>query len=194
MCTTGMIEDRPQRPSDGTAAPVDGERRQLLCGECAARGRTCCQGHDIFVTRGDCRRIMAITGSRSLFEYRGCSHLDYGDQSDDPLWFRYVFRPDGSRRVLKRQANGDCILLTATGCRLPLASRPLVCRLFPHLYSAAGITGGWDPECLAARTMDASVIEKEIAGTARNEAIVWHMRLYDEIVWEKFNNADWINL
>ena len=34
-----------------------------------------------------------------------------GDQDDDPTWQRHVFRADGSRRILKRRANGDCTFL-----------------------------------------------------------------------------------
>lgn len=194
METITAINEQPLQKSSGigTGTPDDDQGR--LCNECASRGRTCCQDHDIFVTGGDCRRILVRTGRQALFEYRSCSNADYGDQSEDPLWQHYVFRPDGSRRVLKRKTNGDCILLTPTGCSLPLTSRPLVCRLFPHVYTARGIDGRWDQECLAAQTTAALVVERQIAGTSLPEARRWHQLLYDEITWEKLNHAYWINL
>ena len=154
------------------------------CLSCARKGRTCCQGHDIYVTLGDCRRIGYFNGAVDFFEFRGCCHAGYADQGDDPLWQQHVFRKDGSRRVLKNLADGNCIFLGPGGCDLPLAVRPLVCRLYPHLYSAGRIIGRWDDECPAASTQDRSLMEKGIAGVKQHEAEQWHRMLYTEILWE----------
>ena len=174
-----------------SASVVD---QSQVCRECARVGRTCCQQHDIYVTWGDCRRIFIHTRLKAFYEYRACSDLAYADQSDDPIWQQHVFRPDGSRRVLKRQPNGDCLFLTATGCHLPLTARPLICRLFPHVYSAAGIFGSWDLECPAARATAKAAIESTIAGVAQGEAARWHQLLYDEVVWEGLIDESWLNL
>jgi Fe-S-cluster containining protein len=177
----------------GTALASEADQSRL-CRECARVGRTCCQEHDIYVTWGDCRRIGSHTRRRDFYEYRPCSDLAYADQGEDPLWQQHVFRPDGSRRVIKRQANGDCLFLSPQGCQLPLTVRPLICRLFPHVYSAAGIFDGWDEECPAARVIARAALERSIAGVARGEAARWHQLLYDEVVWEGLIDESWINL
>jgi Fe-S-cluster containining protein len=177
----------------GTALDFEADQSRL-CRECARVGRTCCQGHDIYVTWGDCHRIFIHTRLRDFFEYRACSDLAYADQGEDPLWQQHVFRPDGSRRVLKRQANGDCHFLSSQGCQLPLTVRPLICRLFPHVYSAAGIYDSWDEGCPAARVIAKAALESSIAGMARGEAARWHQLLYDEVIWEGLIDESWINL
>lgn len=175
------MPDRFNHTIAGEAAEKDSSP---ICLACARQGHTCCQGHDIYVTLGDCRRIGYFSGTVDFFEYRGCCHADYADQEDDPLWRQHVFRGDGSRRVLKRLPDGNCIFLDSSGCCLPLAVRPLVCRLYPHLYSAGKIYGVWDDACPAARTQDRSVMEKGIAGVQRRQAEEWHRMLYTEILWE----------
>ena len=165
-----------------------------LCQTCARNGRSCCQGHDIYVTWGDCRRILSHTRQSDFFEYRACGDAAYADQDDDPVWRQHVFRPDGTRRVLRQRENGDCIFLADTGCQLPLAVRPLICRLFPHVYSAIGLAHRWDMECLAARIDPAAVVAAGIAGVGDAEAVCWHRMLYDEIMWEGLVDEDWADL
>jgi uncharacterized protein len=165
-----------------------------VCRDCATSGKTCCQEHDIYVTWGDCRRIYETTKQKDFYEYRGCSNADYADQDDDPLWQQWVFRPDGTRRVLKRRANGDCLFLTPSGCSLALTARPLVCRLYPHTYSAVGLDNCWDRECPAVRSSTAAVIESSIAGVARRDAAQWHQLLYHEVLWERSGDDNWINV
>jgi Fe-S-cluster containining protein len=154
------------------------------CLACARQGHTCCQGHDIYVTRGDCERIRNANGAADFFEYRNCSVAAYAEQDDDPLWRQYVFRRDGSRRVLKSLADGNCLFLGPAGCSLALSARPLVCRLYPHLYSADGIAGVWDSECPATRTQVGAQLEQGIAGVQWSQAVQWHRMLYAEILWE----------
>jgi len=188
----------PQGDIPGTGAclqaPVPNRDLGHYCLACASQGHTCCQGHDIYVTRGDCERIDRYSRVVDFFEYRGCSHADYADQDDDPVWRQYVFRRDGSRRVLKRLADGNCLFLDFAGCCLPLTARPLVCRLYPHLYSANGIAGVWDGECPAAKTQAGAMLEKGIAGVQWQEAVQWHRMLYTEILWEANTNENRFDL
>jgi len=119
---------------------------------------------------------------------------DYLDQDHDPLWRQYVFHNDATRRVLKQKSNGDCLFLTLAGCCLPMEVRPLVCRLFPHLYTAEGISGLWDPQCEAARSKPVDMLYGGIAGIASSAAESWHQMLYQEIEWEISQDEDWIDL
>ena len=172
------------------AEPAASRDLGACCLACANQGHTCCQGHDIYVTHGDCERIRSANGATDFFEFRGCSLAAYAEQDDDPLWRQYVFRSDGSRRVLKRLANGNCLFLGPAGCSLALSARPLVCRLYPHLYSAEGIAGAWDNECLAARTRTGAQIEQGIAGVQWPQALQWHRMLYAEIQWEAHSDEN----
>jgi Fe-S-cluster containining protein len=190
------LNPRGDNPGTGACfqAPVPSKDLGHYCLACASQGHTCCQGRDIYVTHGDCARIGRHSRVADFFEYRGCSHLDYADQDDDPLWQQYVFRRDGSRRVLKRLADGNCLFLGRAGCCLPLTARPLVCRLYPHLYSANGIAGVWDGECPAAKTQASPMLEKGIAGVQWQDAVQWHRMLYSEILLETNTNDNWLNL
>ncbi len=174
-----------------TLSAVENPDRGDVCIRCASQGRTCCQQHDIYVTAGDCQRIQRHGGFCDFYEYRVGVHADYADQEDDPLWHRYVFRTDGRRRVLKWLADGDCLFLGPSGCSLSLTARPLVCRLYPHLYTAEGLSGQWDGECSATRMQAMPSFEKGIAGVARQQAVQWHRMLYREIFWEAKENENW---
>ena len=158
--------------------------KPVLCQSCARNGKTCCQKTDIYVTLGDVRRIFGRTGLNDFYEYRTSSHASYDDQSDDPIW-AMVFRPDGSRRVLKRDPQGNCNFLTPSGCSLALDVRPLICRLHPHLYDARGIyreTISEDcPLCLLASGQSPA---EAIPGFDGAEAHYWHRLLYTELIWE----------
>ena len=118
-----------------------------LCARCAAQGKTCCQGREIYLTPGDVRRIAAFTGENQFVEWHQTADPSYLDQDDDPIWRQHVFRSDGSRRILRRTPNGDCLFLGPQGCRLPLAVRPLLCRLHPLTYTADNIDAEADPAC-----------------------------------------------
>ena len=188
----------PQGDNSGAGACIQEPARAKdlghYCLACASQGHTCCQGHDIYVTRGDCERIGRHSRVMDFYEYRGCSHPDYADQGEDPLWQQYVFRLDGSRRVLKRLAGGDCLFLGPAGCSLPLTARPLVCRLYPHTFSANGIAGVWDGACPAAKAETSPMLENGIAGVQWQEAVLWHRMLYTEILWEAETNEHRLDL
>lgn len=103
---------------------------------------------------------------------------------NDPVWLYYVFRPDGSRRVLKTTPEGNCTFLTENGCRLPLHIRPIVCRLHPYEYNAGGFYNAFAPGCPVdmlepGRSLSACFdMDPAVAAS-------WHKMLYDEIVLER---------
>lgn len=93
------------------------------------------------VTPGDLRRISRVVGELDFFELRPPLNPAYADHGDDPAWARAVFRPDGSRRVLRHRDHGDCGFLGATGCELPATAKPLICRIYPYEYADGLVTG-----------------------------------------------------
>jgi Fe-S-cluster containining protein len=153
---------------------------EVLCARCARHQKTCCQRAEVFITLGDVRRIRDLVGEDGFAEFRVPEDPDYADQSDDPTWAHGVFHADGTRRVLRRQANGDCTFLGPMGCVLPLEVRPLVCRLYPFDYDERGIDIGlaaWCPKSLLApgETLVGSI------GMSREDSELWHRQLYAEI-------------
>ncbi|MBB03414.1 MAG: hypothetical protein CMJ47_12255 [Planctomyces sp.] len=153
---------------------------ECLCARCARHQSTCCQFSEIYVTEGDVDRIASAVGSREFYEYATPVDPIYAQQDDDPIWREHVFREDGSRRVLKHQPDGDCTFLSATGCRLPLETRPLICRLYPFDYTADGLkdrpAGGCPVELLPP---GADLLE--VLDISRSDAQRWHRQLYDEL-------------
>jgi Fe-S-cluster containining protein len=152
-----------------------------LCGRCAQHGRTCCQGREIYITPGDLRRISAVTGELQFVEWSRTQDSSYMDQDDDPVWRQHVFASDGSRRILKRQANGDCIFLSSDGCLLALAARPLLCRLHPFTYTADHIDIEPDPDCPRHLLVSGESVFEAIH-TSMALAQQWHRQLYEEVL------------
>lgn len=153
---------------------------EFLCVRCARRRKTCCQVSEIYVTHGDARRVSEYTGRSDFYEYRAPDNPSYAEQDDDPEWQRNVFRADGSRRVLKRRPDGDCTFLGTQGCTLPLAVRPLICRLYPYDYTAEGILPELSPGCpVELLRPGQSLIDALDMRLA--DALHWHRQLYDEI-------------
>ena len=153
----------------------------ILCAICAQQGKTCCVGTDIYITPGDVRRIAAFTSRTDFYEFRPSSIPAYKDQSDDPQWDAFVFRPDGTRRVIKRDSSGGCLFLQPQGCMLPISARPLVCRLHPHIYNAQGLYPELAPDCPIHLLPAGNILDKAIAGFCNEEAVNWHHLLYEEI-------------
>ena len=89
---------------------------EFLCARCARHTKTCCQSARLYATRGDVERIATVHTAKATFSSSALRLIPaYLDQDDDPLWRDRVFHPDGTRRVLKRQPDGDCTFLGAHG-------------------------------------------------------------------------------
>jgi len=154
-----------------------------LCAECARRGGSCCQKTEIYVTLGDVARIAAFTGESDCHEWRDEDEPGYYKPDDDPVWYYGTIRPDGQRRFLKRRENGDCVMLTPEGCRLPMEVRPLVCRLHPWDYGDQGLRGVIQEYC-PTDVLPEGLTAVEVMGLSEEQALIWHAQLYTEIMQE----------
>lgn len=154
---------------------------EFLCARCAKHQKTCCQNTDIYVTLGDVRRIANASSVRHFTEYRAAANQAYDQTEEDPLWHQHVFRPDGTRRVLKQQSNGDCCFLGSQGCTLTMNVRPLICRLYPFDYTADGLkeqpAGGCPVELLQPKQQLLQVLEMN-----RDQAERHRAQLYAELL------------
>ncbi len=153
---------------------------EFLCVRCARHMKTCCQFSEIYVTKGDVQRITTHSGQTEFHEYRKPNNPVYADQDDDPIWRDHVFRADGSRRVLKKQANGDCHFLGPQGCQLPLDVRPLVCRIYPFDYTADGIKTELSKGCPTELLRPGQGLLQALDMTLE-QVIPWHKQLYEEL-------------
>jgi len=155
-----------------------------LCAQCARHQRTCCQDTDVFVTVGDLERIERHTGRSDCHEYRAATNPEYLDQDDDPVWVQHVFRPDGTRRVLRQRPDGDCMFLGGQGCVLPQNVRPLICRLYPFGFDADGLDDSPSTACpvhLLPPGRDVlAEMDMDMAAARR-----WHRQLYEELKLEE---------
>lgn len=142
--------------------------------------KTCCQTSEVHATKGDVQRITNFTGRDDFTEFRAPVNPDYADQDDDTAWQQHVFRQDGSRRVLKRQAGGDCTFLGPQGCVLPLETRPLICRLYPYDYIEQGIQDELAPGCPLELLRPGMSLLEEL-DIKLEDARRWHKQLYAEI-------------
>jgi Fe-S-cluster containining protein len=153
---------------------------EFLCVRCARHRKTCCQTSEVYATPGDVQRITEYTGKEDFTEFRAPANVLYLDQDDDPLWRDRVFREDHTRRVLKREENGDCTFLGEAGCVLPYEIRPLICRLYPYEYTEEGIADdladGCPLELLPPGQGLIEALDMNIENARR-----WHRMLYEEI-------------
>ena len=157
---------------------------EFLCVRCARHMKTCCQTAQVYLTPGDVERIAEHTGRHDFHEFRGSDKPDYADQDDDPVWRDHVFRPDGTRRVLRREPHGDCTFLGADGCRLPLEVRPLICRIYPYDYDHRGLLNELAPGCPLELLPPRQSLTVAL-GMHREDAEGWHRQLYAEILQER---------
>ena len=165
---------------DGSLPLALDDADDFLCARCARRQETCCQRTDIVTTLGDIERIAAHIGRRDFTELRPAGSPAYLDQDDDPLWLEAVFRPDGTRRVVKWQANGDCSFLGPVGCTLPADVRPLICRLYPFDYNEQGLKAELATGC-PSHLLPEGVGLSDALRMDRSVGERWHAMLYDEL-------------
>lgn len=157
---------------------------EFLCVRCARHMKTCCQTCEVYVTLGDVERISDYLDRDDFWHFQVATDPRYLEQDDDPVWRDHVIRADNSRRVLKRQPDGDCSQLGPQGCTLPLEVRPLICRLYPYLYDASGIHDDLSQGCpLELLRPGQGLIEA--LGMKLEDAHRWHKQLYEEILLEK---------
>jgi Fe-S-cluster containining protein len=154
-----------------------------LCLRCSRHMKTCCQTAEIFVTLGDVRRIEEHSGRNEFSEFRSPEHPIYRPDDSDPIWRDHAFRADGTRRVLKRQASGDCTFLGPEGCALPLEVRPLICRIYPYDYDANGMLPELARGCPVELVRPGMGLIEEL-GMNEADAERWRQQLYDEIQTE----------
>lgn len=153
---------------------------EFLCARCARHQRTCCQDTEVFVTQGDIRRIEPHADEIEFAEFRAPSDPIYDQSVEDPYWHHRVFQPDGTRRVLKQSANGNCIFLGMQGCVLPEDARPLVCRLYPFDYTFEGILPRLASGCPTELLNPSQSLLTEL-GMSEDNAKRLHAQLYQEI-------------
>lgn len=144
-------------------------------------GKTCCQQTDIYVTVNDVIRIGAFTARVDFFEFRPPGDPAYLSTGEDPPWQQYVFRLDGTRRVLKQQPSGDCFFLTEIGCSLELEVRPLICRLYPLTYTVYGVHAEPDERCPVNRYSGGMPVLVAF-GMSMQTVLRWHSDLYNEMM------------
>lgn len=59
-----------------------------------------------------------------------------------------LFPPEGGHYSLRTRADGSCVFLGSSGCRVPRRARPWYCLLFPAWVSADSFTLFLSPDCL----------------------------------------------
>jgi len=160
------------------------DEQDFLCVRCSRRRPTCCQDSEVYPTPGDVRRIAQATGREDFYEYRRPDNPIYAQENDDPFWIEHVFRSDGTRRVLKRQPQGDCTFLGEAGCVLPLETRPLICRLYPFDFTVHGLLDELAQGC-PTELLPEGVGLLEALDIRREDALRWHHQLYEELLLEK---------
>jgi Fe-S-cluster containining protein len=164
------------------------DAEEFLCMRCSRHMKTCCQTCEIYTTPRDVERIADFTGREDFYEYRAPTNPVYLDNDDDPAWRDNVFRADGTRRVLKRRAEGDCTFLGPHGCTLPMHVRPLVCRIYPYDYDEHGIkpdlAQGCPLELLRPQQGLIEALDMNLQDAQR-----WRTQLYEEIRLEKTTDA-----
>ena len=165
-----------------------------LCAKCAStRKKTCCQCREIYVTLGDVQRVARRTRTFDFFTFDECCDPAYLDDGSDPVWTKGVFKPDGRRRILKKDEIGNCVFLGTAGCRLDMETRPLICRLFPFDFNACGLF----PEPVAGEC-PVELLEpgQDLLGALqmnKAEAERWRTMLYSELTLEKTDLEYWTN-
>jgi len=160
---------------------------EILCAGCARVSKTCCQGREIYITPADTARIASFAGRNDFAEWRAPENPDYSGQSDDPVWDCHVFRKNRTRRILRRSQDGGCTFLGPAGCLLPEAVRPLVCRLHPFTYTAAGLDPEPSSDC-PGHLVPVGMSVFDALHMSTEQACLWHRMLYEEILTENDND------
>lgn len=161
------------------------------CATCALIQRTCCQRAEVAVTRRDVERIADHLGHDGFWHRaRPADPEVLIPDPDDPAWFRGTVAPDGTRRILRKEPDGSCSLLGATGCSLPEGVRPLICRLYPFAYTERGLEREVaDHHCPTAALAPPGRTMLDVLGMDASAAESWRRRLYEELGEETHTDA-----
>ncbi|WP_321417982.1 YkgJ family cysteine cluster protein [uncultured Desulfobacter sp.] len=154
----------------------------IPCIAFALAGGSCCLNRQIVLTLGDVRRISACAGHYNFFVMEKPEPW-YLDPFYDPAWLTLVLNPEGLFRVLKRNPDKSCGMLTKTGCILPFEFRPLVCQLHPYMYTETEIIG-IDETCPISKEADGFTILERL-NMPMGKAIGWQHLLYNELHTER---------
>lgn len=149
-------------------------------------GGSCCLNRQIILTNGDIERIAQFLGNRD-FVVTETPEPWYLEPSYDPDWVPLVIKPGGVLRIIKRNKDKNCEMLTDKGCRLPFDSRPLICQLHPYMHTEKDILG-IDDTCPISKEKDCATILEQLdmpLGKARQ----WQHRLYEELNSERIGQA-----
>jgi|JI10StandDraft_1071094.scaffolds.fasta_scaffold181542_2 Fe-S-cluster containining protein len=154
-----------------------------LCVRCSRSRKTCCQVSEIYCGAADKQRIAEYTGRTDFYTFV-VAEGDWAPGDDDPPWRDLAFRPDGSRRILARRADGDCTFLGSAGCTLPMETRPLICRLYPFDYDHQGLRPQLSHHCPTQLMKPGETLLGALDMT-REVAERWRAQLYRELELER---------
>ena len=154
----------------------------IPCISCVSAGGSCCLNRQIILTFGDVQRVKACIGHDNFFTIEK-PEAWYLEPFYDPAWLPLVLNQQGLFRVLTRNADKSCGMLTKTGCMLPFESRPLVCQLHPYMYTETEIIG-IDDTCPISKEMDGFSILNRL-NMPREKAVDWQHLLYTELHTER---------
>ncbi len=76
-------------------------------------------------------------------------------------------------------------MLGPQGCLLSLEERPLVCRLYPFVYTARSLRQGDPVYCPPVLLDNCPCSVLEAMGMDIQDAVRWHRQLYQEITQER---------
>ena len=160
------------------------------CARCALTQRTCCQQAEVVVTTGDVGRIAVHAGRDDFWERRPAGPEYAAEHRGDPEWLTGTLAADGTRRVLRRRPDGSCGFLGEAGCSLPEDVRPLVCRLYPFDYTAAGLAPAPSAHyCPTALLQPPGQTMVDVLGMSAEDAERWRRMLYAELRQERHGDA-----
>ena len=129
-----------------------------ICARCHARGQGCClapdgPAHMFGLTAGEIAAIAAASGlPPQEFVAADRATPDFLEflAALNPVFPRTM--PGGRRLRLRLTPANACVLLGPEGCRLPVAARPLYCRIYPFSLNPHGrLMVLANPQCLAQR-------------------------------------------
>lgn len=144
-----------------TSPSENGHNDQYVCARCAQISHTCCHvdpGDEEFcfpLSRSEWERIVAHCHDADGFadERNTKPFLDTMCRlfpKHDTLILS-LFPLDGTHMRLASDAEGQCVFLTDTGCRLPRDVRPWFCLLFPFWVRGRLLTMFTASDCLVCR-------------------------------------------